>query len=64
MQNPFSTTYSRIPENTYISTIEVRDIIENFSYASPSEAVYKITGLRGSGKTVMLSAIQKHFSSE
>ena len=64
MQNPFSTTYSKLPEHTYISTLESGKIIENFSYDSPSEAVYKITGLRGSGKTVLLSRVQEEFCSE
>ena len=63
MQNPFSTTFSRFPEQSYISTAAAKDIIENFSYENPVEAVYKITGLRGSGKTVVLSAVQNHFSS-
>lgn len=59
MQNPFSTTYSRIPEFTYVSTALTRDVLDNFSYDRPSEAVYKITGMRGSGKTVLLASIQK-----
>ena len=64
MQNPFSTTYSKLPEQTYISTLESGSIIENFSYDSPTEAVYKITGLRGSGKTVLLSKIQAEFTND
>ncbi len=58
MQNPFSTTFSKFPENSYISTSEPREMIENFSYDSPSESVYKITGLRGSGKTVIMASVQ------
>lgn len=58
MQNPFSTTFSKYPEYTYISTIEPTEIVENFSYDSPTESVYKITGIRGSGKTVILASVQ------
>ena len=61
MQNPFSTTFSRLPERSYVSTTAPREIIDNFSFDNPTEAVFKITGLRGSGKTVILSAVQKHF---
>ena len=64
MQNPFSTTFSRFPENTYISTLGEGEIIENFSYDNPAEAVYKITGVRGSGKTVILARVQDEFKSE
>ena len=49
MQNPFTTTFSKIPE-TYISTEQEREIIDNFSYERPSESVYKITGVRGYGR--------------
>lgn len=64
MQNPFSTTFSKIPEYTYISTIGAKDIIENFSYDNPTEAVYKITGLRGSGKTVIMSSVLSELRSD
>lgn len=63
MQNPFSTTFSRLPENTYISTAEPMEMIENFSYDSPSEAVFKITGIRGSGKTVIMANVQSALKS-
>ena len=39
-------------------------IIDNFSFDEPSEYVYKIIGVRGSGKTVVLSDIIKYFQSE
>ncbi len=64
MQNPFSTTFSRFPEYTYISTMEPLEIVDNFSYDRPSEAVYKITGIRGSGKTVILAGVQEKIKSK
>ena len=64
MQNPFSTTYSKFPENTYISTTGPLEIIENFSYDRPTESVYKITGIRGSGKTVIMADVQDNLMSE
>ena len=63
MQIPFTTTFSKIP-NTYIKTSQSVDIIENFSYDDPSESVYKITGVRGSGKTVLLAKIEEEFNSK
>ena len=64
MQNPFTTTFSKIPNNSYIPTEQEQEIIENFSYDDPSESVYKITGVRGSGKTVLLAKVEQEFSSE
>ena len=55
MQNPFTTTFSKTPEYTYIHTEKTEEILENFIYDNPSESVYKITGVRGSGKTVILA---------
>ena len=59
MQNPFTTTFSKTPEYTYIRTEQTAEILENFQYEHPSESVYKITGVRGSGKTVILSKVKE-----
>ena len=59
MQNPFTTTFSKLPEYSYINRRETDEILENFSYQNPSESVYKITGIRGSGKTVILAKIEE-----
>ena len=64
MQNPFTTTFSKNSENTYISTDQTPEILENFSYEQPSESVYKITGVRGSGKTVILARIESELRNE
>lgn len=57
MQNPFNTTFSKTPD-TYITTEQPNEILDNFSYERPSESVYKITGVRGSGKTVILAKVE------
>ena len=59
MQNPFTTTFSKAPEYTYIHTEKTEEILDNFIYDRPSESVYKITGVRGSGKTVILAKIEE-----
>lgn len=64
MQNPFTTTFSKAPEYTYINTHKTDEILENFSYDNPSESVYKITGVRGSGKTVILAKVEEELRSE
>ena len=64
VQNPFTTTFSKAPENTYIDTDKTTEILENFKYDNPSESVYKITGVRGSGKTVILAKIEEQLRSE
>ena len=46
MQNPFTTTFCKSPEYSYIATDRTT---ENFSYENPSESVYKITGEKNPG---------------
>ena len=64
MQNPFTTTFSKSPEYSYIATEKTNEILQNFSYENPSESVYKITGVRGSGKTVILTKVEEYLRSE
>lgn len=63
MQNPFTHAFGAQP-NKYISSILAEQILENFSYEHPSERCYILTGVRGSGKTVMMSTIAKELSSK
>ena len=62
MQNPFTTTFSKTPQYTYVTTDSESEIVENFRYDIHSESVYKITGVRGSGKTVTLSKVEECIS--
>lgn len=57
MNNPFTLSFGKKPLQ-YISRIsQTNEILENFNASEPSNQVYMITGVRGSGKTVMMSGI-------
>ena len=58
MQNPFTYTFGVKPKE-YIRNEQSDIIMENFSYPEPTERSYMITGIRGSGKTVMLADISE-----
>ena len=60
MKNPFTHTPGRVGDAN-ISTQLEESIYENFAYDVPSEYVYKITGIRGSGKTVIFGNILRHY---
>lgn len=62
-QNPFTHTYGSAGK-AYIDMHWADKAIDNFNYDVPSEYVYKIIGVRGSGKTVVLSDIIKYYRSE
>lgn len=60
MKNPFTHTPGRVGDAN-ISTQLEESIYENFAYDVPSEYVYKITGIRGSGKTVIFGNILRYY---
>lgn len=57
MENPFSLSFGKKPIQ-YISRIaQTQKILDTFCATKPSSQLYVITGVRGSGKTVMMSNI-------
>ena len=57
MNNPFTLSFGKKPLQ-YVSRISQNsEILENFTAAEPSNQIYMITGVRGSGKTVMMAGI-------
>ena len=61
MQNPFSLTFGKEPKSLIDRTIQSSEIIESFESDNPDFQVCMITGVRGSGKTVLLTTIAKEF---
>jgi ribosomal protein L20A (L18A) len=64
MQNPFSLSFGKEPISFIERGKQGREIIDGFSGENPAYQVCMITGVRGSGKTVMLTDIAKHFRGE
>lgn len=62
MQNPFTYTFGVKPRE-YIRNEQSEVILQNFSYDDPVEKAYMITGIRGSGKTVMLTEVSNQIGS-
>lgn len=59
--NPFSMTFG-IEPNNFINREDIKEkIISEFSAENPSNYVYILSGVRGSGKTVLLSNISDEF---
>lgn len=64
MQNPFTLVFGRSPLEFISRLIQTNEIIESFSATLLNQQIYMITGVMGSGKTVMLTDISKHFKNE
>lgn len=59
MNNPFTLPFGREPKQ-YISRItQTHQIVDDFLSESPVSPIYMITGVRGAGKTVMMTSIAK-----
>ena len=59
MNNPFTLAFGKEPKQ-YISRItQTNQIIDDFLSELPASPIYMITGVRGSGKTVMMTSISK-----
>ena len=59
MSNPFTLTFGAVPELFISRPTLTNRIIEDFSSIVPTSRTYMITGVRGSGKTVMLTEIAR-----
>ena len=57
MSNPFSLTFGVEPNKLISREKDIDKMIENYTDEKPSTAVYLITGVRGSGKTVTMTAL-------
>ena len=57
MRNPFSLSFGKEPQSMIERNIENDEIIESFVDQNPAYQVCMITGVRGSGKTVAMTAI-------
>ncbi len=58
--NPFTLTFGKQP-NRYINRYEdMNDIISAFEADNPISQTYLISGIRGSGKTVLMTSVANH----
>jgi len=59
MNNPFTLTFGALPDQFISRPILFNRIFDDFASPQPSSHSYMITGVRGSGKTVMLTEISE-----
>lgn len=62
--NPFSLVFGREPGEIILRKEETESVIRTFAREEPSQQAYMITGIRGSGKTVFMSAVSDYFSGQ
>ncbi len=62
--NPYSLTFGRIPRQYINRPAEANDIIEDLTADYPSQTAYILTGIRGCGKTVLLTEIENQLQED
>lgn len=60
--NPFTLSFGKEPYSFIDQGMQKQEIIDSFTSENPSFQACMITGVRGSGKTVMLTNIAKYFT--
>lgn len=58
-RNPYTLVFGREPLQVIPRVSSVTEIVETFSEEPPSQQVFLITGVRGSGKTVLMTEVAK-----
>ena len=64
MNNPYSIGFGKIPSQYINRDLIIDEIVDNFCNEPSAEQAVKLTGIRGTGKTVTLTALEKRFSGE
>lgn len=57
MNNPFTLSFGKKPAQFISRITQTNEIVENFQADVPSNQIYMLTGVRGSGKTVLMTTI-------
>lgn len=64
MTNPFTKDFGRIPYLMIQRDDDVKTIVDTFSSENPSSHIYLITGVRGTGKTVLMTDISNKLAAD
>ncbi len=63
-KNPYAISFGKIPHQYISRDVMLDSILETLESDISDERAFKLTGIRGTGKTVMLSAIEKQLRDE
>ena len=62
--NPYSLVFGKEPKEAIPRIAQTAEVIQWFSDDPPSQQICMIMGVRGSGKTVQMTTIGKHFAAQ
>ena len=62
--NPYSLVFGKEPKQFIARLPQSNEVVSSFMSEEPSQQIYIITGVRGSGKTVLMTEIAKQISKD
>ncbi len=63
-KNPYTISFGKIPTKYLSRNFIIDSICEQFRSDDPDEQAFKLTGIRGTGKTVTLTAIERNLQDD
>ncbi|SDB34389.1 DEAD/DEAH box helicase family protein [Eubacterium oxidoreducens] len=63
-ENPFTILFGVEPDSMIPRNNEFQKVVQDFKSPKPMSKGYVITGVRGCGKTVLMTSIQNHFAKQ
>ena len=62
--NPFTLSFGRSPLEAIERPVQTNEIVDTFTSDLPSQQIYIITGVRGVGKTVLMTSVSNRFRTD
>ncbi len=59
MENPFTLSFGKSPKSSIDRPVQTAEIVNDFQASEPNQQIYLITGVRGYGKTVLMTGATK-----
>ena len=64
MSNPFTLAFGRSPLENIDRPVQKNEILESFDASPINQQIYMITGIRGSGKTVLMTDVSRRLRAD
>ena len=62
MENPFTLSFGKSPQTSIDRPVQTKEIVDTFEASEPNQQIFLITGVKGYGKTVLMTEVAKELS--
>lgn len=64
MDNPFTLSFGKSPVSSIARPVQTGEIVDTFQAKEPNQQIFLITGVRGYGKTVLMTKVAKELEQD